>query len=153
MVPTLSIGNCSKRSGSNRVSAVNNTSVVDQQAGGPEFRAGAVALGRDVHGAKNNQPDALDLHLVNLARRLRDLAGDDEIGQVLKLERAVLAMLAAATQGLFPKDFLVRLRENEPGRFLEDVMAGKQKLLQAADVVGMAVCNVVVVEITDADAA
>ena len=106
----------------------------------------------DVQGAKNNQPDALDLHLVNLARRLRDLAGDDEIGQVLKLERAVLAMLAAATQGLFPKDFLVRLRENEPGRFLEDVMAGKQKLLQAADVVGMAVGDVVVVEITDADA-
>ena len=92
--------------------------VVDQQAGGPEFRAGAVALGRDVHGAKNNQPDALDLHLVNLAWRLSGLAGEDEIGQVLKLECAVLAVLAPAAKGALPKDALVRLSENEPGSFI-----------------------------------
>jgi hypothetical protein len=102
-----------------------------------------------VHGAKNNQPDALNLHNVNLARRLSGLAGEDEIGQILKLERAVLAVLAPAAKGAFPKDALIRLSENEPGSFIEDVMVEQQKFLQTADVVGVAVGDVVVVETAD----
>jgi len=126
---------------------------VDQQAGGPEFRAGVVALGRDVHGAKNNQPDALDFRLINFPWQLGDHVGEDEIGQVIELKRAVLAVLAAAAQGAFPKEFLVRFRENEPGGFVNDVVVEKQEFLQAPDMVGVAVGDMVVVEIPDADAA
>jgi hypothetical protein len=62
-------------------------------------------------------------------------------------------MLTTTAKGAFPKDVLVRLSENETRSFIEDVMAEQQKFLQAADVVGMAVGDVVVVKLADMGAA